>query len=207
MLNITSENSTDAIKKSNIINKNVRIDDEVRNEVVRDITESSDIDSQIFENDATDHNLLNLKTSDIHAKVKFNTRRSNRLTEIENSLSNVERNTNTAAFAAIDEISIEKEWNAMKIEKFETYTNDCNSEDFLIALLISRNQFFAISIFSKSLILSMNYAKKKNNNAVAIIENTNFNTSAIVFDLSISQTFDIFSSSASSFFYMNHTKL
>ena len=29
MLNITSENLIDAIKKSNIVNKNVRIDDEV----------------------------------------------------------------------------------------------------------------------------------------------------------------------------------
>ena len=32
MLNITSENSIDAMKKSNIINKNIRIDDEVRSE-------------------------------------------------------------------------------------------------------------------------------------------------------------------------------
>ena len=38
----------------------------------------------------------------------------------------------------------------------------------------------------------MNYAKKKNDDAVAIIENMNFNTFAVVFDLSISQIFDIF---------------
>ena len=30
MLNITSEDSIERIKKSNIINKNVRIDDEIR---------------------------------------------------------------------------------------------------------------------------------------------------------------------------------
>ena len=29
MLNITSENSIDAIKKSNIVNKNIRINDEI----------------------------------------------------------------------------------------------------------------------------------------------------------------------------------
>ena len=74
----------------------------------------------------------------------------------------------------------------MKIEKFEVYTNDCNSEDFLIALLIFRNRSFAINILSKQSILLMNYAKKKNDDAIVIIENTNFNTSAIVFDLSIS---------------------
>ena len=33
MLNITFENSIDAMKKSNIINKDIRIDDEIRNEV------------------------------------------------------------------------------------------------------------------------------------------------------------------------------
>ena len=32
----------------------------------------------------------------------------------------------------------------------------------------------------------MNYAKKKNDDAVAIIENTNFDISAIIFDLLIS---------------------
>ena len=32
----------------------------------------------------------------------------------------------------------------------------------------------------------MNYAKKKNDDVVAIIENTNFDTSAVVFDLSMS---------------------
>ena len=34
ILNITSENLIDAMKKSNIVNKNIRIDDEVRNEIV-----------------------------------------------------------------------------------------------------------------------------------------------------------------------------
>ena len=56
---------------------------------------------------------------------------------------------NTTAFATIDEILIEKEWNAMKVEKFEIYTDNCNSEDFLIASLIFRNRSFAVSIFSK----------------------------------------------------------
>ena len=185
MLNITSENSIDAMKKSNIINKDVRIDDEIRNKVVQNTAENSNIKSQIFEDDVTDDNLSNSKTRNIHARIKSGIRRFNRLTEIENPLNNVERGINTAAFATIDEISIEKEWNAMKIEKFEIYTNDCNSEDFLIASLILRNRPFAINIFSKQSTLSVNYAKKKNDDAVAIIENTNFNTFAVVLDLSI----------------------
>ena len=45
MLNITSENSIDAMKKSNIVNKDVRINDEVRNEAARNIAESSDTNS------------------------------------------------------------------------------------------------------------------------------------------------------------------
>ena len=109
MLNITSENSIDAMKKSNNVNKDTRIDNEVQNEAVQNIVESSNAASQIFENDVTNDNLLNSKTQDIHAKVKFNTRRFNQLTEIENSLNNVERSTNTITFTTIDEISIEEE--------------------------------------------------------------------------------------------------
>ena len=45
ILNIASKNSIDAMKKSNIINKNVRISDEIRNEIVQNIVESSNADS------------------------------------------------------------------------------------------------------------------------------------------------------------------
>ena len=61
MLNITSENSIDTMKKSNIVNKNVRVDDEIRNKPVRNIAESLNADNQIFENDVTDDNFLNSK--------------------------------------------------------------------------------------------------------------------------------------------------
>ena len=47
MLNITFENLIDAMKKSNIVNKDVRIDDEIRNEVARNIVENSDAGNQI----------------------------------------------------------------------------------------------------------------------------------------------------------------
>ena len=79
------------------------------NAVIRDIAKSSDADSQIFKDDVTDSNSSNSKTRNIHARIKFNTRRSNRLIEIENLLSSVERNTSTTAFTTIDKISIEKE--------------------------------------------------------------------------------------------------
>ena len=77
MLIITSENSIDAMKKLNNINKNARIDDEIQNEVVRDIAESLNANSQIFENNVTDNNLLNSKIRNIYARVKSNTRRFN----------------------------------------------------------------------------------------------------------------------------------
>ena len=109
MLNVASEDPIDAMKKSNNVNRNARVDDEVRSEAVRNTAESSDTGSQIFENDVTDDNLLNSKARDIRARVKSSTRRFNRLTEIENLLSSVGRSTSTAAFSAIDEISIEKE--------------------------------------------------------------------------------------------------
>ena len=109
MLNIALENSLDAIKKSNIVNKNVRIDEKVRNEVTRNIVESSNADNQVFENDVTNDNLSNSKISNIHARVKFNIRRSNRLIEIQNLLNSVERSTNTITFTTIDEVSIKKE--------------------------------------------------------------------------------------------------
>ena len=61
MLNITFKNSINTIKKSNIVNKNVRIDDEIRSKVARNIAESLNADSQIFKNDVTNNNLLNSK--------------------------------------------------------------------------------------------------------------------------------------------------
>ena len=77
MLNITFKNLVDAMKKSNIVNKDVRIDDKVRSEIVRNIIESSNANSQIFENDVTNNNLINSKIRNIHARVKFSTCRSN----------------------------------------------------------------------------------------------------------------------------------
>ena len=77
MLNVASENSIDAMKKSNNVNKDARIDDEIRSEAVRNIVESLNTDSQIFENDATDDNLLNSKIRNIRARIKFSTRRFN----------------------------------------------------------------------------------------------------------------------------------
>ena len=91
MSNITSENSIDA------------------DEAARDVAENSNTDDQIFENVTADDNLSNLEIRDAHATDKSNVRRSNRLTEIENSLIKMNREKNTAAFAAIDETSIEKE--------------------------------------------------------------------------------------------------
>ena len=108
MINIASENSADAMKKSNVVNRNVRIIDEPRSEAARNIDEDSSADDQVVEDITADDNLLNSKTRNIHAIDKLNARRSNRLTEIENSLNKIDRRKNTAAFPAIDEVSIEK---------------------------------------------------------------------------------------------------
>ena len=108
MLNIASENSINAKKKSNIYNKDIRIDDEVRNEIAQNTAENLKTNSQIFKNDVTDNNLSNSKTLNIYARIKSNIRRSNQLIKMENSLNNVERSTSTTAFATIDEISIEE---------------------------------------------------------------------------------------------------
>ena len=108
MLNITLENSINAVKKSNNVNKDTRVDNEVRSKVARNIAESLNANSQIFENDATNNNLSNSKTRNIHARVKSSICRFNRLIKIENLLNSVERSTSTATFTTIDEISIEK---------------------------------------------------------------------------------------------------
>ena len=76
-MNITFKNLIDAIKKSNIINKNVRIDDEIRNKVVRNTVEDLNANNQIFKNNVTSDNLSNSKTRDIYARIKSNIRRSN----------------------------------------------------------------------------------------------------------------------------------
>ena len=65
------------MKKSNIINKNKRIIEEVRNEVAQNTIGNSSADDQIFENIISDDNLLNSKTRNIYAIKKFKARRSN----------------------------------------------------------------------------------------------------------------------------------
>ena len=45
MLNITFENSIDAMKQSNIIKEDVRVDDEIWNEIARNIVENSNVNS------------------------------------------------------------------------------------------------------------------------------------------------------------------
>ena len=69
MLNIAPENSIDAMRKLNIVNKDVRIDNEVRSEAARDTAENLNASSQIFEDDITDDNLLNSKISNTHARI------------------------------------------------------------------------------------------------------------------------------------------
>ena len=51
----------------------------------------------------------------------------------------------------------------------------------------------------------MNYTKKEINDTVAIIENTNYNTFIVTFNLLILQIFNIFFLSASFYFYINYT--
>ena len=66
------------MKKSNIVNKNIWVNDEIRNEVARNTTESLNINNQIFENNIIDDNLLNSKARNIHVKIKSSIRLSNR---------------------------------------------------------------------------------------------------------------------------------
>ena len=108
MLKITSKDSIDAMKKLYIVNDDVRVNDEVQNKIARNTTENLNVDDRIFENVIINNNLLNFETQNIHTTVKFNIRCSNRLIEIENSLSNADRRTSTTTFATINKISIEK---------------------------------------------------------------------------------------------------
>ena len=185
ILNITSENSTDKMKKLNIINKDVRVTEETRSEAARNTAKNLNEDDQIFRNMTADNDLSNSKTRNIHATDKFSARRSNWSIEIESLLNKIDRKKNTAAFAAIDKVSIEKECNAIEIEDFETYINNCNTENSLIVSLISRNRLFAIRISFTQSTLTMNYVKKKDIDIIAMIENTNFNTSAVALVLLI----------------------
>ena len=77
MQNITFENSIDMMKKSNIVNKNIRVNDEIRKKIVRNTAESFNADDQIFEDVITNDNLLNSKIRNIHPRIEFSTRRSN----------------------------------------------------------------------------------------------------------------------------------
>ena len=95
MRNIASENSIEATKKSNIVNRNVQIINEFWNETARDTAESLNVNDQIFENVTADDNLLNSETRNVHTTDKFSVRRSNWLTEIENSLIRIDRKKNT----------------------------------------------------------------------------------------------------------------
>ena len=59
-------------------------------------------------------------------------------------------------------------------------------------------------IFVRNAIMTINYAKESNDEDFAISEKSNINAIIIASKSLINQSFDIFSSSASFFFYINH---
>ena len=122
-------------------------------------------------------------------------------------MNNLDRRTDAAIFANINEILTEEELNAVETKKFETYANNCNSENSLIAFLIFRNRSFAIMMLVRNAIKKMNYAKESNAEDVAMFKKSNVNVFVVAFKSIVNKSFNIFSSSTSFFFYMNHIRL
>ena len=175
----------------------------VGNETLENRTKNFNLANPIFRETITNSSSTNLKIRNIYVTINFSIRRSNRLINIENSSNDDDRKIITIVFAIINEISTTEKWNAIEVEEFEIYMNDCNLENFLIALLIFRNQSFAMMIFSKKS-TSMNYEKEMNDDEIIMFEKTNINVLAAAFNSLVNFSFNIFLSSTSFFFYMNH---
>ena len=161
--------------------------------------------NEIFKNTIASNNAVNSKARDVAVIALFNIRRLNRLIDIEFSLNDFDRKTDTATFANINKISIKKELNVIEAKEFETYANNCNSENSLIAFLISQNRSFAVIMLVRNAIVKMNYARKTNVENVAIFEESNVDVFTAAFKSIINESFNIFSSSTSLFSYMKYT--
>ena len=96
------------IEKTDIVNKNIRNIDKIRNEVAREVFENSNEKNRALKNLIADDNLTDSKVQESYTIVKLSIRRFNRFVKIENDLNNVDRKANITTFAAIDKISIEK---------------------------------------------------------------------------------------------------
>ena len=144
----------------------------------------------------------NQRIKNIVVVDKIDNKRSDRLTEVRFEFNELIKNVNNVVFIAINEISINENWNRIKKKNFEIFDYFYNLKDVQIASLTFRNRSFAIIISINSSNLSINHFKENDE-----LNTRNTSTNLQRFRSDVNRSFNIFFSSISFFSYLNHTQL
>ena len=126
----------------------------------------------------------------------------NRLTKIRFEFNELIKNVNNVVFVATKEISINENWNHIKKKNFRIFDHFYNSKDVQITSLTFKDWSFMIIISINSLNLLINHFEKSDE-----LNTRNISTNLQKFKSNVNRSFNIFFSSTSFFFYLNHIQL
>ena len=197
-----AENAAAVVKIENETLQDIALKQNFRNEHIKKDVFDENMKFSIKWNAARVVNDWNQWIENIVVVDKIDNKQSNRLTKICLEFNELIKSVNNVVFAAANEISINENWNRIEKEDFEIFNHFYNSKDVQIASLTFKNRSFAIIILTDSSNLSINHFKENDE-----LSTRNISTNSQKFKLNVNHLFDIFSSSTSLFFYLNHIQL
>ena len=196
------ENAVAVVRTENEILWNIALKQNFWNEHIKKNVFNKNIRFSIEWNVVRAVNDRNQWIKNIIIVNKIDNKQLNRLTKVRLKFNELIKNFNNVVFVATNEISINENWNRIEKENFENFNHFYNSKNVQITSLTLRNRLFAIIILINSSNLSINHFKKNDE-----LSTRNISTNSQEFKLNVNRSFDIFSSSTSFFFYLNHTQL
>ena len=133
---------------------------------------------------------------------KIDNKQSNRLTKICFKFNKLIKDVNNVVFAATNEILINENWNRIEKKNFKIFNHFYNSKNVQITSLMFKDRSFTIIISINSSNLLINHFEESDE-----LNTRNISTNSQKFWSDVNHSFNIFSSSTSFFFYLNHTQL
>ena len=196
------EDAVVVVKIENKILRNIALKQNFRNEHVKEEVFDENMKFLIEWNAVRAVNDRNQRIKNIIVVDKIDNKRSNRLTKICFKFNELIKDVNNVIFVAANEISINENWNRIKKKNFEIFDHFYNSKNVQIMSLTLRNRSFTIIISINQSNLLINHFEESDE-----LSTRNISTNLQKFKSDVNRSFDIFSSSTSFFFYLNHTQL
>ena len=197
-----AENAVVVVRIKNKILQNIALKQNFRNDNIKKKVSDKNMKFLIEWNVVRVVNDRNQQIKNIVVINKIDNKRLNRLTKVYFEFNELIKNVNNIVFAAANKISINENWNRIEKEDFEIFDYFYNSKNVQIAPLTFKNRLFAIIISINSSSLSINHFKENDE-----LNTRNISTNSQRFRSNINHSFDIFSSSTSFLFYLNHIQL